>query len=86
MSGKKNLQWVEAFLDHFAVTCNIEASCRAAGTSRWSVKRHRGDAEFDRKYRAAEKRGIAAVEASLRNGTINGKSAIAAVGILRAHR
>ena len=54
------------FLDHLAASCNVLASCQAAGFGNYSVyKRRREDPAFARRWQAALEQGYARIEMAL---------------------
>jgi len=54
----------QAFLDHFAATCNVEAACTAAGVGTTSVYRHlRTDPAFARGFQEALETGYPTLQA-----------------------
>lgn len=66
----KGDRWTEeaeaVFLDHLAASCNVLASCEAAGFGNYSVyKRRREDAAFAQRWQAALEQGYVRIEAAL---------------------
>jgi hypothetical protein len=66
----KGDRWTEvaeaAFLDHLAASCNVLASCEAAGFCNTSVyKRRREDAGFAQRWQAALEQGYLRIEMAL---------------------
>ena len=56
----------EAFLEHLAATCNVQASAKAAGVAVSTVYAHRmRDAQFAEDWDAALRQGYARLEAAL---------------------
>ena len=86
---RERLQWIEPFLERLRDTCNVRASCEAAGVSRKVAYIHKGrDADFARVWDEAIDDGVDVLEFVARQRAIraDGPSDLLLIFLLKAHR
>lgn len=86
MTPKKTREWKPQFLEAFANSCNVRASCRAAGISRTQAYRARGkDEQFATAWDQAEEDGIESLEAAARQRAMMTSDTLM-IFLLKSHR